>query len=218
MKVLQSVQVNPKNAILLIVDVQHEFCKPAGKLYNEMSAHIVPGVIHAIQTLAEGARSVGIPVIYIQSVRTLKEPEYTVFGQKPILKLGTWAVEIVEELKPQPGEMVIQKFSHDPFYRPDLDQLLNTLVTDPTRCCAIVTGGLVNICIYHAVMGFHLRNYWTVVPVDSVYYTSDAEYYRALEQFSHPAYPNVFLSRSDLIEFSHYRLQSTPVLKPSEPS
>ena len=123
-----------------------------------------------------------------------------------------WAVEIVEELKPQERDIIVQKFSHDPFFRPDLDRVLDRLVPDPTRYYAIVTGGAVNVCAYHTVMGFHLRNYWTVVPVDSVYYSSDADNQRALEQFSHPAYPNVFLSRSDLIEVS-----SVPLAAPSAP-
>ncbi len=202
MKSLQNIQINPGNAILIIVDMENEFGKPGGKRYFETSARIVPGVISAIRGLTEQARNAGIPVIYIQSVRTLQEAEFTVFGREPILEVGTWAVEIVEELKPQEGDIVVQKFSHDPFYRRDLDQVLQKLVPDPTCYYAVVTGGAINVCAYHAVMGFHLRDYWTVVPVDSVYYGSDADRQRALEQFSHPAYPNIFLSRSDLIKVS----------------
>ena len=212
MKSLQNIQINPENAILIIVDMENEFCKPGGKLYTETSARIAPGVISAIRGLADRVRNAGIPVIYIQSVRTLREPEVTVFGQRPVLEVGTRAVEIVEELAPQKGDTIVQKFSHDPFYRKDLDQVLQKLVPDPTRYYAIVTGGAINVCVYHTVVGFHLRDYWTVVPVDSVYYSSEPDKQRALEQFSHPAYPNVFLSRSDLIEVS-----STPVAAHSAP-
>jgi len=203
MKPLQSFHINQQNAILIIVDVQNEFARPGGKLGSEVSARIMPGVISAIQRLAEPARSAGIPIIYIQSVRTLKEPEFTVFGREPHLELGTWAAEIVDELKPYEGDMVVQKFSHDPFLRQDLDEVLQKLVPDPTKYYAVVTGGAINVCVYHTVMGFHLRNYWTVVPVDCVYYINEAAYGRALEQFSEERpYPNVFLSRSDLIEIS----------------
>ena len=203
MKPLQSFHINQQNAILIIVDVQNEFAKPGGKLGSEVSARIMPGVISAIQGLAERARSAGIPVVYIQSVRTLKEPEFTVFGREPHLELGTWATEIVDELKPHEGDVVVQKFSHDPFLRKDLDEVLQKLVPDPTKYYAVVTGGAINVCVYHTVMGFHLRNYWTVVPVDCVYYINEAAYGRALEQLSEERpYPNVFLSRSDLIEIS----------------
>ncbi len=213
MKAIQTIHISPENAILVIVDMQNEFCKPGGKLYSEASAQIVPGVISAIHGIAEQARSVGIPVIYIQSVRTLQEPEFTIFGSEPILERGSWATDIVEELKPHKGDIIVQKSCHDPFYNTDLERVLQTLVPDPTRYYAVVTGGAIHVCVYHAVMGFHLRNYWTVVPVDSIYYISDSTKQRALEQFSegHP-YPNVFLSRSDLIEVA--RVPATAYPKP----
>ena len=124
MKPLQNFHISPQNAILIIVDVQNEFAKPGGKLGSEVSARIMPGVISAIQGLAQRARTAGIPIIYIQSVRTLEEAEFTVFGREPHLELGTWAAEIVDELKPREGDIVIQKFSHDPFFRKDLDEVL----------------------------------------------------------------------------------------------
>ena len=216
MKALQSIQINRENAILVIVDMENEFCKPGGNLYTETSARIMPGVISAIHGLAERARSAGIPIIYIQGVRTLQEPEFTVFGMEPHIKLGTWAIEIVEELRPHQENIVVQKFCHDPFYQPDLDRVLQKLVGDPTRCCAVVTGGAIDVCAYHTVMGFHLRYYWTVVPVDSVYYLSDPDIERALEQFSHLAYPNIFLSRSDLIEVSQVPALARPAPMPAE--
>lgn len=218
MKALQKVRINRQNAILVIVDMQNEFCKPGGKLYTETNARIMPGVISAIQGLAGQARSAGIPIIYIQGVRTLREPEFTVFGMEPHIQIGTKAVEIIEELKPEKEDAVIQKFCHDPFYQPDLDRVLQKLVPDPTRCCAVVTGGAINICVYHIVMGFHLRNYWTVVPVDSVFYMNEPDKGIALEQFSHQAYPNIFLSRSDLIEVSKTSTAIRPVLTPVDPA
>ena len=203
MKPLQNFSINKQNAILVIVDIQNEFAKPEGKLGSAVSAKIMPGVISTVQGLADQARSAGIPIIYIQSVRTLKEPEFTVFGRQPHLEIGTWASEIVDELKPHEGDTVIQKFSHDPFYRQDLDEVLEKLVPDPAKCYAVVTGGAINVCVYHTVMGFHLRNYWTVVPVDCVYYISEEGRDRALGQYSEERpYPNVFLSRSDLIEIA----------------
>jgi nicotinamidase-related amidase len=210
---LQTIQINPGNAILVIVDMENEFCKPGGKRYSDTGGRIMPGVISAIGELAERCRHAGIPVIYVQSVRSHEEPEFTVFGHEPILKAGTWATEIVEELKPQDGDTIIQKFSHDPFYKPGLDRVLQKLVADPTRYYAVVTGGGLNVCVYHTVLGFHLRDYWTVVLVDSVYYRLDSGKEWALKQFSMGAYPNVLLSRSDLIEVSHVpaAVQPTPM-------
>jgi nicotinamidase-related amidase len=203
MKKLQKIQVNRENSVLVVVDVENEFCKPGGKMYCETGAKTIPGVINTIKGMVERARSAHIPIIYIQSVRTLEEPEFTVFNRAKILKLGDWGSEIVDEIKPQKEDIIIQKFTHDPFLRPELDKVLNGIVSDPRKHFAIVTGGEVNVCLYHTVMGFHLRDYWTVVPVDAAFYMDEKNKERAFEQFSMAGpYPNVFLSRSDLVEFT----------------
>lgn len=214
MKRLQMVEVNKQNAILIIVDVQNEFCKPGGKHYSGKTVQILPKVIGAISNLAEQMRKADIPIIYVQSVRTHEEPEFTVFGIEPILKIGTWASEIVDELKPQVGDIVIQKYSHDPFFRPDLDNKLKEIVPEPTHCCAIVTGGQLNVCVYHTILGFHMRHYWTVVPVDCVYYPNDDARNAALELLSYDGpYPNIILSRSNLIEMVPMQSSKPPTFK-----
>jgi ureidoacrylate peracid hydrolase len=204
LKKLQKIYTNAGNAVLIVVDVQNEFCKPAGKMYSETCDCIMAGVTSAMQDLISKAHGEKIPVIYIQSVRTLEEPEIGVFNVRPILKLGTWNSEIIDEIKPESGDTIVQKFSHDPFFKPDLDNVLKKLVPDPTHCYAIVVGGVTNVCVYHTVMGLHVRDYWVVVPVDCIYYMDEAGHKRGLDQFSESGpYPNVFLSRSDLIEISH---------------
>lgn len=215
MKSLQNISINPGNAILVIVDVQNEFCKEGGKRYSpQTSARIAPGVISAIQSLVTRARPAHIPIIYIQSVRTLQEPEFTVFHQEPHLELGSWSSQIVDELRPQEEDIVVQKFSHDAFYQTRLDEVLPKLVPDPTRCYAVVTGGAINVCVYHAVLGFYLRNYWTVVPVDGVFYSKEDGKQLALELLSWRAYPSVFLSRTDLIQVSSIPTVTRPTLIP----
>jgi nicotinamidase-related amidase len=212
MKELKRISASPLNSLLIVVDMQNEFCSPGGTMYSETSSRIMPGIISGIRQLTERFRHTGIPVIYIQSVRTFQEPEFTVFGARPMLKIGTPAVEIVDDLKPHPGDTIIQKFSHDPFLKPDLDLLLKKLVPDPTRCCAIVTGGGLNVCVYHTLMGFHLRNYWTILPLDCVYYLEEREKEATLQQLSIFAYPNIFFTRSDLIEVS--RSTSNSLVRP----
>jgi ureidoacrylate peracid hydrolase len=203
MKKLQNLFINRENAILVIVDVENEFCKPGGKLFTRTAEKIAPGVFSNIRVLAEKARQAQVPVIYIQSMRTLREAEFTVYKRLPTLEQGTWSSEICEEVKPQKGDIVIPKFCHDPFLRPDLDTVLKRLVPEPARCYAIITGGAINICVYQTVMGFHEREYWTAVVLDSVYYTDDESYRNAVAQYSiSGAFPNIFLTRSDLIVFS----------------
>ncbi len=63
MKPLRNICINPGNAIVVIVDVQNEFCKPGGRVYFDISSQIMPGVISAIQGVVQRARDVGIPII-----------------------------------------------------------------------------------------------------------------------------------------------------------
>lgn len=186
----------------MVVDIENEFCKPGGKFYLPERAHVYQAMITAVKGLAQQARETRVPIVYIQSVRTLREAEFTVFGAQPHLQIGTWNSEIVEELGPRPEDIVVQKFCHDAFFRPDLDRVLGKLVKEPTKCHAIVTGGGTSVCYHHAVMGFHLRDYRTVVPVDCLYSGTDGYHQLGLEMLSHPAYPNVVFSRSDLIKMS----------------
>ncbi len=50
-------------------------------------------------------------------------------------------------------------------------------------------------------MGFYIRNYRTVIVLDGVYSgpTAAAKHF---SRASYPAFPNISLTRSDLIEFS----------------
>jgi nicotinamidase-related amidase len=214
MKSEQAVSINPANSIFVVVDVQNEFCKPGGARYTDTSARLMPTFIPAIQGLEEKVREAKIPIIYVHSVRTLKEAEFTVFGRDNHLGMGSWGAEIIDEVKPQAGDVVIDKFSHDCFLRKDMDEALSELVPDPTNCQVIITGGAINVCVYHATMGFYLRDYWTVVATDCCFYGVDAAKDIAMTQFSLAAYPNIFLTRSDLIDVSSVPVPGRPGLVP----
>jgi nicotinamidase-related amidase len=209
-KELQPIHVNRTNAILTIVDVQNRNCHPDGESYDEQKARVVPAALGVITSLVARSRAAGVPIVYIQSVRTHDEPEVTVFGYPKRMKIGTWDVEIVDDIKPQPGDAVVQKFSHDAFFETELDSVLRRLVPDPTAHHVLVVGGATNLCVYHAVMGFYLRNYWTTVVTDGVYCRTDAARDRAFEQFSDRSYPNIFLSTSDLVHISDDATVSGP--------
>jgi nicotinamidase-related amidase len=201
-KELQPIHVNPANAVLTVVDVQNRSCHPDGESWDAAKARVVPAALAVITSLVGRARDTGVPIVYIQSVRTHDEPEVTVFGYPKRMKIGTWDVEIVDDIRPRPDDIVVQKFSHDAFYQTELDAVLERLVPDPTAHYALLVGGATNLCVYHAVMGFYLRNFWTVVVTDGVYCRTDEARDRALEQFSDRSYPNIFLTRSDLVDVS----------------
>lgn len=187
------IELYTESSALVIVDMQVEGCERHG-----------PGikpVIRNVQSLLTRWRDFKGKIIHIQSVRSKDHPEFTVFGKDYALVENTAGVEFVEELKPLPAEVVVQKFSHDCFYQTSLEAVLDRLKLRPCQATIVVTGIGSNNCVYHAVIGFHVRNYFVVVPEDCIHATRPEGQVFALSQFRSPAYNfNVKVTRSESIE------------------
>ncbi len=187
-----AVDLTGEPSALVIVDMQVEGCERHG-----------PGVrpvIQNIQALLSRFREADRKVIHIQSIRSKDHPEFTVFGKEYGLLENTPGIEIVEELKPLDTELVVKKNSHDPFYRTSLDAELETLGLRPCRDTIVITGIGSNNCVYHAVIGFHVRNYFVVVPEDCIHASRAEGQAFAVSQFRSSAYNfNITLARSENI-------------------
>src|SRR5262245_64034316 len=105
MKDVHPIYVNPANSILVVINMQNEFCKAGGIIHDERPVKEMPKVITTVRTVTQKAKAVGVPIIHIQSIRSTEEPEFTVYGNKPIIKAGSWGGEICDELKPNPGDV-----------------------------------------------------------------------------------------------------------------
>lgn len=202
MKAPQSVEANPANAIMVVVNMQNDFCKPGGAVFDERPVREMPEIIRAIAGLCQRSRRAHVRVIHIRSLRTLQEPEFTAFGEQPYAAARTWGARIVDELTPEPGDQVVDAWYLDPFHRSRLDHVLGGEVADPVRTQAIVSGGDVGGCGFITTIGFYLRNYWAVVPVDAVYGDEEGMDFAFRGRFSADSQKNIFLSKSALIEFS----------------
>jgi nicotinamidase-related amidase len=195
MSVENQVILSPEHSGLVIVDMQREGCERHGPTLKP--------VIQRIRALLDRFREANSKVIHVQSVRPKDHPEFTVFGKEYSLLVDTPAVDFVSELKPLPNEIVVQKFSHDCFYKTTMEDELRRLDLQTCRDRIIVTGIGSNNCVYHAVIGFHIRNYFVTVPEDCIH-ASRAEGQRfALSQFRSPAYNfNIDVVRSEQLVFS----------------
>ena len=195
-KALQSVELAAGKAALVIVDMENEFCKPFGKYYQGPAAE---HVIQMTAGLLERCRGAGVPVIFIRSVRYPTDPEFTRFGRQPFLIEGTNGPVIVEELTPRPGEPIVEKHSHDCFYNTEMDATLDRMGIRCDTHRVIVTGVMSNVCVYHAMLGFHVRDFYSVLPLDCTVGSPHAEEFVIL-QFTNFAYAyNITLTTSDRI-------------------
>ena len=157
------VLLDPKTTALVIVDMENDFCKPGGKKYHPEG---VDEVIPRFSTLLERCRSAGVQVIFVQSIRSADSPEFARFGKSPFILKGTWGSAIIDELAPGKDEPVVEKNTHDCFFRTEMDHLLGHLGMFPETHTMIVGGIAASVCVYHAVIGFHVRHYNVVVPLD----------------------------------------------------
>lgn len=184
------IELHPESTGLVIVDMQVEGCARHGSGMKP--------IISNLRRLLDRFRAVNGKIIHVQSVRTKDHPEFTVFGRPYGLLIGSPGAEFIEELKPLPGENVVQKTSHDCFYKTSMEAVLEKLDLRPCRDKIVVTGIGSSNCVYHAVIGFHIRNYYSIVPEDCIHGVDPQSQPFALHQFRSNAYNfNVTVSRSE---------------------
>jgi nicotinamidase-related amidase len=79
----------------------------------------------------------------------------------------------------------------------------------PCRDHIVVTGIGSNNCVYHAVIGFHIRNYFVIVSEDCIHASRPEGQQFALSQFRSPAYNfNVSVARSENIRIAAAQRQA----------
>ena len=184
------IELHPESTGLVIVDMQVEGCARHGSGMKP--------IISNLRRLLDRFRAVNGKIIHVQSVRTKDHPEFTVFGRPYGLLIGSPGAEFIEELKPLPGENVVQKTSHDCFHKTSMEAVLEKLDLRPCRDKIVVTGIGSSNCVYHAVIGFHIRNYYSIVPEDCIHGVDPQSQPFALHQFRSNAYNfNVTVSRSE---------------------
>ena len=100
------------------------------------------GMISNIQRLLKESRSTNIPIIY--ACDSFLSQDF-MFGGKmssgPIR--GTEGVEVIDELKPEAGDMILEKRRFSAFFRTDLDMTLRTLGADTIAVCGMNT----HVCV-----------------------------------------------------------------------
>ncbi|HEY7167100.1 MAG TPA: isochorismatase family cysteine hydrolase [Candidatus Binatia bacterium] len=193
------VKLEPGKTLLVVVDMENEDAHPSGKRYM---GETVRAIIPKIAELRRRVRNAGGLIVHTQSVRKPDALEFTLFKNVVRKVEGTWGAEFVDELKPESGEPVVVKYTHDCFYRTEMDTLLEQLRIRPGEGRIIVTGIATRGCVQSAVMGFSIRDYYVYVPLDCTTQREEKEKLQAFSQFMSFGYRyNVTVTRSDLITF-----------------
>ncbi len=121
-------------------------------------------IIPIIKNEIEMARAFGKPVIYICDAHEPEDKEFRKFGWPAHAVKGTRGAEVVNELKPCSGDIVIRKTTYSGFYRTNLDDTLKRLGVDSLR----LTGDVTHICVLFTASDAVLRDYEVTVVEDGI--------------------------------------------------
>ena len=160
--------IDPQKTALLVFDVLNESMKPGFLGYTPgLRENLVP----RLKKLIEHCRSKDIPVIYVihcfrkdgsdmgimvELLRGLRE-------RTRYIK-GTESAEIYDEIKPQEGDIVIEKHRYSAFYGSDLELILRSMGKDTL----IVTGYSINVGCESTVRDATDRDIKVILPSDGV--------------------------------------------------
>lgn len=145
------------NAALLVIDIQHEFVDEDGAVFCVGGKEMLPRV----KTLIEACRAADIPVVYTQEVHRPSRIDMgrELDGNEPDhCLIGSHGVEIMEEIAPEPGDLVVTKPRYDAFLGTDLEYVLNGLGVLPNDTL-ILCGDATNVCVHYTGAGAHQRDY-----------------------------------------------------------
>jgi len=188
--IVDKVSLPAKTSAVVVVDMQNDFAHPDGKLYGPAAREIIP----RIALLLEKARSKGVRVVYTKDTHYPDDPvEFPIWGSHVVK--GTWGWEIVDELKPKEGDIVIEKMRYDAFFGTPLDHVLRMYGVRQL----VVVGTVANICVLHTVASARLRLYDVVVPIDAIAALNEFDYAAALRQMDFLY--KVTLTKTEGVEF-----------------
>ncbi|MCD0449551.1 cysteine hydrolase [Actinocorallia sp. API 0066] len=165
---------------LLIIDMQRDFVEPGGfgeTLGNDVS--LLRRVIPPLREVLDAARAAGLLVIHTREGHlpdlsdcppaklNRGEPSLRIGDPGPkgrILIRGEYGHDIIDELRPLPDEIVIDKPGKGSFYATGLQDLLETNgITS-----LVVTGVTTEVCVHTTVREANDRGYECLVLSDCV--------------------------------------------------
>jgi nicotinamidase-related amidase len=196
--------MDPKTTAVVLIEFQNDFTTPRGVFHDvvkdvmqstNMLAHTVKvanaaraagaAVMHVAISFADGYRELGHPYGILKDV-----------ADNQAFRKDTWGAAIVEVLKPQPDDIVIEgKRGLDAFASTNLDFILRH---KGIRTVALA-GFLTNVCVESTMRSAYERGFDVVTLKDCTATLSqaaqDAALAHSFEVFSHPMNHDEFLKR-----------------------
>jgi ureidoacrylate peracid hydrolase len=139
--------VDRRHAVLLLVDLQNDFCHPDGAWARVASDPDQPAMIDRLRTLLPRVRQAGVPVIYLRSVyndwsvSSLVAERWETLGIGPVCWEGSWGSDFFELPPDRPADRITSKFRASGFLETDLELTLRAKQTETLLLAGIAGWG-----------------------------------------------------------------------------
>jgi len=180
----EEIDIDPEHTAVVVVDMQNAFAKKGGML--DLAGMDISGAGQCIESnrrLLEAARKGGVQVVYLQmtykpdlsngggplSPNYHKEISMRMMRDRPelygkLLVEDTWDWQIVDELIPQEGDVVIPKIRYSGFCGTGLNNYLRT----KNFRQLLFTGIATNVCVESTARDSYFEEYWPIIVEDAV--------------------------------------------------
>ncbi|PVM89099.1 pyrimidine utilization protein B [Caulobacter radicis] len=176
----EPIPLDPARTAVIVIDMQNAYASKGG--YLDLAGFDIggaAGVIDKISDVLDVARDAGMTVIYFQNgwddqyveaggegspnwwksnaLKTMRaRPEL----QGKLLARGQWDYELVDALKPKPGDIQLHKTRYSGFFNSQLDSVLRSRNIKNLVFVGIAT----NVCVESTLRdGFFLEYFGTVL-------------------------------------------------------
>lgn len=182
------VEIDLSRTAIVVVDMQNAYASKGGMLdigTGIDEARVGP-VIAANKRLLAAARAAGVKVIYLQfgykpdlsdaggpqSPNIRKQMLFKLLKERPevrdkLIIEGTWGFQIVDDLKPEPGDLVVKKPRYSGFAGTNLESLLHGLDIQ----YLMFTGVATNVCVESTAREAYFREFWPILVEDAMDHT-----------------------------------------------
>jgi ureidoacrylate peracid hydrolase len=180
----EPITIDTEKAALIVVDMQNSLCKKGGMLdyWDKLDESMTGEVISACQRLIAYLRKINVPIIYLRMTYGLetdadlgpdspfywKEKGLVAERREPSLRgrflnEGNWDWEIIDELRPEPGDTVINKSRYSGFVNTDLDATLQSMGIKYLLFAGLYT----NCCVESTLRDAFHQEYFAILMKDA---------------------------------------------------
>jgi ureidoacrylate peracid hydrolase len=182
------------NPVLLVVDMQNGFCSKGGS-FDKFGFNIKPyrAIIPNIRRMIDYMRGKGVPIYYSKAIREasgidLIDKVHKIIPESRRERLekmhlcirDTWDSDIVDELKPEPEDYIVEKRRDSVFQDTEFELWLKALRADTI----VFTGIDTYICVESTVRDAFNKGYDVILLRDCVASRNQKHHENTLEQIA----------------------------------